>query len=267
MPIRPGASVKSKWDMTRSLIGRREEFELVTGTNLVEESQLMVAGGVTHIQATTSVTGGAPFDAVPLGFSMNGKILATTFTNFESGTVPAAPGPYTFQLDHTNLVTNTYTTFADAWVWDTTDNHILQVAGAAVANTSVTLNVATGIITFDANEAGHTFVIRYRWNLTNAESKEILRQSAIGRGSEATFDKVVIAQEHCVFYTTMYDADANWVLNQQTGVPGAGDPVTGAGGVLTIQENNGAGTPFGRIVSLPSASDPYLGVEYSVPAA
>lgn len=267
MAIRPGASVKSKWDMTRSLIGRREEFELVTGTNLVEESQLMVAGGTAYTQATTSVTGVGFGDAVPLGFAINGQILGTTFTNFETGTVPALPGPHTFTLDHSNLVTNTYTALADAWVWDTTANLQLQVGLAAVAGVSVTLAVATGIITFAAGDADHNFQIRYRWNLTVAERDEYLRASAIGRGSEGTFSKVVIAQEHCVILTTMYDADANWVLNQQLGTAVNGNPVTGAGGVLTIFDNNAVGTPFGRVVSLPSASDPYLGVEYSVPAA
>jgi hypothetical protein len=266
MAVQPGASVKSKWDMTRSLIGRCEEYELVTGTNLVEESQLMVAGGTTTQQATTSVTGAGFGDAVPLGFALNGKILATTFTNYEVGTVPAAPGPYTYTLDHSNLVTNTYTALADAYVWDTTGGVVLQVAGAAVAATSVTLAVATGIITFAAADAGHSFWVRYRWTLTTAESREILRQSPIGRGSESTFDKVVIAREHCIVYTTMYDADAGWVLNQQLGTAVNGNPVTGAGGVLTIFDNNAVGTCFGRVVSLPSANDPYLGVEYPTTA-
>lgn len=264
MAIQPGASVKSKWDMTRSLIGRREEYELVAGTNLVEESQLMVAGGTSTQQATTSITGAVFGDAVPLGFAINGKILATTFTNYEVGTVPLAPGPHTFTLDHSNIVANGYSGFADAYVFDVTANLELEVAVAAVAATSVTLAANTGIITFDANEAGHTFFVRYRWNLTVAESREILRQSAIGRGSEDTFDKVMIAREHCIVYTTMYDADAAWVLNQQLGTAVNGNPVTGAGGVLTIFDNNALGTCFGRVISLPSASDPYLGVEYPV---
>lgn len=262
MAINPVASVKSKWDMTRSIIGERREYDLVSGTNLVEEAQVMVAGGTTSQEATTSVTGAVFDDATPLGLSLNGKILATTFTNYETGTVPAAPGPYTVTLEHSNLVTNTYTAFADAFVYDNTGATELEVAGAAIAGTSVTLNVTSGVLTFAAGDAGHSFYVRYRWNLTNAESQEILRDSAVGRGSEDTFDKVVIAHGHCVMHTTMYDADAAWVLNQQTGAAVSGNPVTGAGGVLTIYDNNNNGTPFGRVVSMPSASDPYLGLEY-----
>jgi hypothetical protein len=262
MALQPGASVKSKWDMTRSIIGERREYELVTGTNLVEEAQVMVAGGTTGQQATTSVTGAGFGDAVPLGLAINGKILATTFTNYETGTVPAA-APYTFTLEHSNLVTNAYSAFADAYVYDTTGATELAVAGAAVAGTSVTLAVATGIITFAAGDASHAFYVRYRWTLTTAESLEILRQSAIGRGSESTFDKLMVAHGHCTMFTTCYDADAGWVLNQQTGAALNGNPVTGAGGILTIYNNNNLGTCFGRVVSLPSASDPYLGVEYN----
>lgn len=262
MALQPGASVKSKWDMTRSIIGERREYELVSGTNLTEEAQVMVAGGTTSQQATTSVTGAAFGDAVPLGMALNGKILATTFTNYESGTVPAA-SPYTFTLEHSSMVTNSYSTFADAFVYDTTGATELEVAAAAVAGTSVTIGLTTGVVTFAAGDASHAFYIRYRWNLTVAEAQEILRASAIGRGSESTFDKVVIAHGHCLMFTTMFDADAAWVLNQQLGTAASGNPVTGAGGVLTIYDNNNNGTCFGRVVSLPSANDPYLGVEYN----
>jgi len=262
MAIQPGASVKSKWDRNRSLIGRREEYELVSGTNLVEEAQVMVAGGTTAQQATTSVTGAAFGDALPLGLAINGKILATTFVNYESGTVPAA-SPYTVTLEHSNLVTNSYSTFADAYVYDVTASSELEVAAAAVAATSVTLNVSTGVMTFDSNEAGNSFYVRYRWTLTTIEAREILRQSAIGRGSEDTFDKLQVAHEHCIMYTSMFDCDAPWVLNQQTGAAVAGNPVTGAGGVLTEYGNNNDGTCFSRVISLPSANDPYLGIEYN----
>ncbi|KKN66694.1 hypothetical protein LCGC14_0468800 [marine sediment metagenome] len=262
MALQPGASVKSKWDLTRSDIGERREYELVTGTNLVEEAQVMVAGGTTAQQATTSVTGSGFGDAIPLGLAINGRILATTFTNYEAGTVPAA-SPYTFTLEHSNLVANSYSTFADAFVYDNTLATELEVAGAAASGTAVALAVATGIMTFHADEAGDSFYIRYRWTLTTVESLEILRQSAIGRGSESTFDKLVIAHGHCTMFTTMFDADAAWVLNQQLGTAVNGNPVTGAGGVLTIYDNNNNGTAFGRIVSLPSANDPFLGVEYN----
>jgi len=262
MALQPGASVKSKWDQTRSDIGDRREYELVSGTNLVEEAQVMVAGGTTSQQATTSVTGTGFGDAIPLGLALNGKILATTFTNYESGTVPSA-SPYTFTLEHSNIVTNSYSTFADAFVYDSTGATELEVAAAAVAATSVTLATATGIITFAAGDAGHSFYVRYRWTLTTAEANEILKQSAIGRGSESTFDKLVIAHGHCTMYTTCFDADAAWVLNQQLGTAVSGNPVTGAGGILTIYDNNNLGTCFGRVVSLPSANDPFLGVEYN----
>lgn len=263
MALQPGASVKSKWDMTRSVIGYRREYELVAGTNLVEESQFMIAGGTAGQQATTSA---GLANEVPLGVSLNGKILATTFTNYETGTVPAV-APTTFTLAHSNIVTNGYTGFADAYVYDNTGATELQVGAAAVAGVSVTLAVATGIITFAVGDAAHSFFVRYRWTMTTAEAREILKQSAIGRGSEDTFDKVVIAHGDCIMYTTMFDCDAPWALNQQTWVPAAGDPVLGAGGVLTTQDNNAVGTPFGRVVSLPSTNDPFLGVEYHAGAA
>jgi hypothetical protein len=227
----------------------------------VEEGQWMAAGGTTSQQATTSA--GTAVTEVPLGVSLNGKILAATFTHYESGTVPAAPGPYTYTLSYSNLVTNGYTSLADAFIYQTSGvpGEIEIVAPAAGAG-QASLNTTTGVVTFHAGLAGVSFYIRYRFNLTVTQSRAILKQSAIGRGSEDTFSKVVIGHGQCIVFTTMFDCDAAWVLNKQLFTAANGNPVLGAGGILTIYENNNNGARFGRVISTPSADDPYLGVEY-----
>lgn len=265
MPLPLVASVKSKWDRTRSIIEHRREYELVAGTNLTEEAQWMVSGGTTSQQATPSA--GAAGE-IPLGAAIKGSTLATTFANVEAGTVPSA-APFTFQMEHNNIVLNTYTAFADAYVFDTTASTELQVAAAAVAGVSVTLDRATGVITFAAGDAGHAFTVQYRWNMTTIEREAILRETAIGRGSEEVFGKTQIAVGNCTLYTTMYDADVAWAIGTQdwrdpwAGTPLAASPVMGVGGILTSYGQNNNGSPFGRVVSLPSATDPYLGVQYS----
>jgi len=261
MAIQPVGSVRSKYDLTRSRFQFRDEYELVSGTNLTEEGQWMIAGGSSSQQVTTSA-GSA--NEVPMGAALMGKILGATFTNYEEGTVPASPGPYTYTLEYSNLVTNSYTSLADAYIYDTTAGSEVGVAGS-VSSGNATVNVSTGVVTFHSDEAGHEFYIRYRFNLTVAQARAILKQSAVGAGSEDTFSKVFVGRGHCVIYTTMFDCDAAWVLNQQTFAAASGNPVLGAGGVLTIYDNNNAGTRFGRVVSLPSTDDPYLGVEYETP--
>jgi len=263
MPLEPVASVKSKYDLTRSWFHRRDSYPLVAGTNLVDEGQLMIMAGTTVTEA--AVAGGLA-EEIPLGVALNASILGTTFTATEAFTVPAA-APFTVQLGHTNLATNTYTTFADALCVGMSAGPATRVvAAAAVLNTSITLNVATGVATFDPGEAGRTGFIRYRWNLTVIESREILRQSAIGRGSDGTFEKLIVGRgQNCVIYTTTYDCAAAWELNvQDGGVAEPNSPVLGAGGIWTTWALNNAGTPLGRVISLPTTDDPYLGIEFSV---
>lgn len=270
MALEPGASVKSKYDLTRSRFEYRDSFALVPGTNLVEEAQLMIAGGAGSVQQA-AVSAGA-LGEIPLGVSLNANILGTTFTAFETLTVPATPGPYTVQLGHSNLATSG-AGLADAIVYDTTGATYLVVAAGAVAGTSVAVNALTGVVTFAAGDQGHVGWIRYRWNLTVIEAQEILRQSAIGRGSDGTFEKIIVGRGHCRIFTTMYDCTAEWTLNFQSDTVGAGDnsPVLGPGGLWTT----GAAaalytvplanpTPLGRVISLPTADDPYLGIEYHI---
>ncbi|MFA5135452.1 MAG: hypothetical protein WC505_06740 [Patescibacteria group bacterium] len=260
-------SRQSKLDMTRSYFQRREEFALTAATNLVEEGQLAAMGGTVGREVTT--TGGLAVTEVPAGVMLLGYIDANTFSYCESGTVPAS---LSYTLKFNNLVVNPYTTpLVDAFVAINSTGLEIPVVAPAPANGQVSIAGATGVMTFAALQAGGAlsmvgvvFTVRYRWTLTTVQAREIVRQSAIGRGSEGTYRKAIVGRgDGCRCFTTTYDADGVWELNRQDGA--AGSPVLGAGGVWTTFTNNNNGTPFGRVVSLPSVNDPYLGMEFTTP--
>ncbi len=270
MALEPGASVKSKYDLTRSRFEYRDSYELVHGTNLIEEAQLMIAGGVAVQQAAVSAGAAAE---VPLGVALNASILGVTFTAFEAFTVPAAPGPYTVQLGNTNLVDAGGAVGAEIYAWDVTNGNVfVHVAAPPAAINQYSVNALTGVMTFDpaGTSAGVVGWARYRWNLTAIQAREILRESAIGRGSDATFEKIIVGRGHCRIFTTMYDCNAAWTLNFQTDTVGSNDnsPCLGPGGVWsTTAALNAvlpAAVPLGRVISLPTADDPYLGIEYHI---
>ena len=280
MALEPGASVKSKYDLTRSRFEYRDSFALVPGTNLVAEGQLMIAGGAGAVQQAAVSAGAA--GEVPLGVSLNASILGTTFTAFETFTVPAVPGPYTVQLGHTNLTTKIVTgtipasavtgTIANAYV-ETDTTGALAVSNVAPNAGEVQIVPLTGLMTFNVAQAGETGYVRYSWNLTVVEAQEILKQSAIGRGSDGTFEKIIVGRGHCRIFTTMFDCTADWTLNFQTDDTTLDDnsPVLGPGGIWTTSAQaallnpiSATPTPFGRVISLPTADDPYLGIEYHV---
>lgn len=264
MPLTPDASVKAKLDWTRNEIERREQYTLTTGATITEEGQLMVRAGTAAL--TASVSTGPAATNIPLGVNLYGKIQGTTFTAYETGTVPAAPGPYTFQLQKTTIALNGSTALRDAVVYDTTGATYLPVAAMAVAATSVTLS-AGGLITFAAGDAGHAFWVVYRYTLTTVEALDLFRQSPIGRGSDDTFSRITVAEGRCKIWTSCYDAAGQFALHTQNGT-GSNDasPCTGQAGMFSTTAITTAGTgegfPFGRVIGLPDAHGPYLGVEY-----
>jgi len=261
MAIQPGASLQSKWDQTRSYFQRREEFALTTATVLVEEGQLAIRAGTSMTEVTTSL--GAALE-VPAGVILLGEIDANTFTWVETFTIPAAA---TKTLKYSNLATSPYPTggvadTSDLYVYDNTAGAAMTHINPAPGDNQFSSVGATGVLTFNALDVGHSVTVRYRWNLTTVQSREIVRQSAVGRGSENTYRKVILGRgNNCRIYTTTYTPQAVWTLNLQSGA--LNSPSLGAGGLWSTINHSTTGVAFGRVISLPSVNDPYLGIEYT----
>lgn len=261
MSLQPGSSKRAKLDRTRSYFEREVEYPLVTGINFTEEGELAAAVATgTTIHARPSQ--GLAATEVPLGVLLAGTINAVTFAHVETGVVPAG---LTFTLKYNNLVTNPYTTWADANVFRSVVGTLIPVvAPGAPGAGNCSIVTATGVMTFDVAQLGWAFEIHYRWNMTVAQALQICKSSPIGRSSEALYGKVNVGRGHgCRVMTTTFDADAVWTLGLQTG--GANSPVLGAAGVWTTWTNNNNGTPFGRVFALPSVNDPYVGFEFNTP--
>jgi hypothetical protein len=276
MTIAPGASQRGKLDRTRCYFKRQDEFPLVSGAApFTEEGQLAVAinnGGEIHAGLATGV---AATVEVPLGPILNGTIMATTFTHWETGVVPAA---LTYTLKFGNLcVHHRWTPLVEAYCYVVATGLEIPVTAAAAAAGDCMVNQATGLVTFNALQSGGAptmvgvrFAIRYRWTLTTAERLALVKSSPVGRSSEDLYGKMVVGRGHgCRCFTTQYDADAIWTLGFQDG--GTNSPCLGLSGEWSTITNTtggghgGPGTAFGRVISLPSANDPYVGFEYNTP--
>jgi hypothetical protein len=261
MALAPGSSKRAKLDRTRSYFERETEYPLVTGIPFTEEGEiaaLVNTGTVAHARPAL----GTAVTEVPLGILLNGTIDAVTFAHFETGVVPAG---LTHTLKFNNLVTNPYTGWADAYVFRSvvgTQVPVVAPGAPGAGNCSIVTN--TGVMTFDIAQLGWAFSIRYRWNMTVAQALAVCKSSPIGRSSEALYNKVVVGRGHgCRVFTTTFDAEATWTIGLQTGA--GHSPVLGAAGVWTSFTNNNNGTPFGRVISLPTANDPYVGFEFNTP--
>jgi hypothetical protein len=251
MPLLPNASVKTKVDFTRSRFEWKRQFQVSPTANIIEEGSLLqrITSPAGSDEVVTLSTNGAALR--PVGISLQSRITAVTFTAVQDIVVPTV-APFTVQLAHTTLVN--ITGFGESALWDydlAVPGPLAPIAppGPPVANVSVVVD-PNGLLTFDAAQAGEHIRITYKYVLTSIERDELLRQSHVNRGAEDQFGLMTVAVGHCFVYTTMYLCTETYVV----------------GAPLTL-DNNGlfslsGATAFGRVISLPTPSDPYLGVEY-----
>lgn len=257
MAILPDAVVKAKYDFARSYFQETRQYPLQAGTNIAEEGQLMIAvAGATTVEATTSTGAGGE---VPLGVNLLSYIAGTTFTWYETGTIPSV-APYTNTLKFPNII-DVGAGVAEAYFYDVTSGAARTIIAPGVPNNvQAAINTATGVVTNNVANAGHTFYVRYRFTMTTTQKELLIHSSHINRGAESEFTTVNVGIGHCVVYTTNYDARGVWTLLVQNGA--GASPCLGPGGRWTTITLSGASTAFGRVISLPTADDPYLGIEY-----
>jgi hypothetical protein len=260
MPLLPNASIKTKYDFTRSRFEWKRQFEVSPTTNIVEEGGMLTrlpgpAGNEVVQQSLTGVMGTGEALA---GAALISRITADTFTDVRDYTVPANPGPWTIQLPHANLLI-TAPALAEAYVWDNTAaaalTVIAHIAVPAPAATQVDIDPVTGLMTFNTAEAEHDVTVTYRWNLTAVERDLILRQSHVNRGAEDQFGLMTVGYGDCLIFSSMYEASSPYLVGDSLYLLG--------NGCVTATNPGGGELNFGRVVSPPEPGDPYLGFEYN----
>ena len=114
----------------------------------------------------------------------------------------------------------------------------------------------TGVLHVHNSLAGHALRVYWRVNLTAVEVNYKYRHAFIGELTPTEMGIVDVATAHGVIYTSEYDVTVDWAdaTIQSQGA------YTGANGQLTSQANGGV--KVGEIVSVPTASSPYLGVKF-----
>jgi len=260
MALLPNASIKTKVDVTRSRFEWKRQYSVAPTTNILEEGTLLTripdAAGLGEV-VIPAVTAGA--NQHPAGISLQSRISAYTFTKCQDVVVPHAL-PFTVQLAETNLI-NLGGDLAEARAYNITAGAAMTVfayppaAPPAAISGQVAICPLTGACIFHLDEARDVVRITYRYTLTAIERDMLLRESHVNRGSESIFGLITVAVGHCVVYTSMYKASVAYA-------PGT-HLQCGDGGLFELLA---AGTEFGRVVSVPTPNDPYLGVEYVTPA-
>lgn len=232
-------------------ISRLDQFrsfhETVSGTQPKAGQALVRAdSGADRLVAISGANAGEVF----AGIAKTDSLDLTYVGAVETVVVPS-DAPYTVTLGRGLLVAG------QIRCYDNTDAAALTEGDAANAGEFSAVD-ATGVLSFNAAQAGNSIQVTYRSELTARQRDLLFQGSAINRAEDANAGEVSAIRGPGIVYTMYYDATIDW--SPSSGVPKGVPKVvkTGAGGLFTV---GGNGATVGRVHSVPSPSDPYLGIE------
>lgn len=222
-------------DLTRVNSGMPPvEMALAVGVNPDESGLAMVrVSDAQGLEAVAPSTGAA--DEVFVGVSYLDKHAAANGVRVDYHSQVPSSAPYIVSVP-------------DALIMGTTlavkDNADVAVTPASVAGAA---------ITFNAGDAGKDIYISYNYQLTETQ-KQALGISPIP--SAALFlGKIACLAGYQRVFVSNFDASKSYA------VTGAAAKITlGTQGMLTL---GGTGTVIGNCIHVPTAVDPWLGVEYT----
>jgi hypothetical protein len=230
-------------DLTRTSFGRVFEKEVAVGMTIGAEGRLLqrvLAGGKEYAQLGAAAGG---LDLI--GFSMLSHVTPDEWPVVEEAVIPGV-APLTIQLSKGNLVPTMIRVYDVTAAADLTEGNPAN-AGEYSANDT------TGLLTFNAAEADHSIVVYYRYYPTVLEAKMMWYEGQINRPSWVDYTRVGVGCGKSYVYTSEYDPTADFTT---------GALHSAANGFVSI--GGGTAIPNAHVVSAPSASDAWLGIEFNI---
>ena len=183
-----------------------------------------------------------------VGFAVFRQKDVTTRPIVMNATIPSA-GPFVVELDHQNLVGGSLRVYSPADAGD-----FLVVGGAPLAG-QVQPDLVHGTLTFNGvGDGGKAVVVYYKYQLTLAESKLLFYEAPTNYPDPNYFSTVGVGKGKGRLFTAYFDTSKDYSLATAIKLD--------AGGMLTDQSGAGTAVPNARVVSLPTVSDPTLGIEF-----
>lgn len=222
--------------------------QVAIGQSIPDEGAVLVyveEDGIQKVQRSAGAAG-----ETLAGFSAIDNYQPTMEIQVESGAVPAAPGPFEISLSHANLVPT------QIRVFDVDANANLTLVAAPPANAGeFSVNNTTGVLTFNANEAGHAIVVFYKYFITVAESVMTYHERHANAGASDFWEVLEVIGGQGEIWTDQYDVSKDYRNLAANAL------CSGANGLITV---GGNGTPIGIVIHVPDQANPMLGVKYTI---
>lgn len=230
-------------NMSKSQFIETINYELLSTVTSIEEGQPMVVtleNGVGKVSATTGLA-----NDFFCGVSFSRAKMPTTGVRVEEVVIPGT-GPYTITLPRTPIGNpGAIILLAGA------NPRVFLTQNASASTTQYA--IAGNVMTFHSSFAGRTVQLVYFHALTVAEAGYKFTFDAFSTTDFAALANIGIVTTG-VIYTDQYDQTVDW------STWGNAVPVTLGNGKFTI---GGSGAALGAVavVSIPSVSDPFLGLQ------
>ncbi len=234
-------------DIKRTFYTWSDTQQVATGSTVSEEGQGLVRvleGGVEKVMPATGAAG-----EVVVGFAMFRQTSFSTAAVVEDHIVPTA-APFVVELGKQNLMAD------QARVLDVVaGTDLAAVVMSPPASGEYYVDVAHGTVEFNADEAGKTVRVFYRYNLTVAEATQQYYEAPINHPNPNFFSQVGVGKGKGRVFTMHFDQAVDW---------SAAGVVVGLGANGLITHSNTIPVPNARVVQVPSPADPFLGIEFLV---
>ena len=238
-------------DIKRTFYTWSDTQQVATGKTVAEEGQGLVAvmeGGIEKVQPAEAAVG-----EKVVGFAMFRQLTFSTAAVVEDHIIPTA-APFVIELGKQHLIAGQIRVQNMVAPGD----FVPAAAPPAVAAGEFLADLVHGTVEFNgAADAGKTVRVYYRYDLTVAESIQQFYQAPTNMPDPNFFSQVGVGKGKGRVFTMYYDQSVDWA--GAAVVPAlAGAPTPG----MICDGGAGPEIPNARVVSVPSPTDPYLGVEF-----
>lgn len=226
-------------DIKRTFYTWSDTLPLAAGATIAEEGQVLEAVLEDGVEKVKPHDGSGPV----AGFALYRQKVFSTDAKVDVMAVPSS-GPLVIELSKGSII--------DGQIRVVVDGSALDVVSGTPSAGEVKADLAAGKLTFHSGAAGKMATITYRHDLTVAEAVAKYHEAPTNHPDANLFAQVGVGKGKGRVYTLQYDASVDWSSAAPTAVAGG---MIGAGG---------AAIPGARVVHVPSAADPYLGIEFLV---
>lgn len=234
------------FDLTRTRYFLTKEVPVAPGHSVTVEGAVLKQIRTNGLEnaALTEGTG----SEVIIGFSENNNLVIGQEIVTETVVVPASG---IVSLKNANVVDST------VWAYNATDAAALAPIPSGNPTTSqFLLSAVQGQVTLNTGLAGKTVQFRYKYNMTAIQQEMKYGGRPVNMRSNTDVGTITVIRGFGEIYTDQYDTTVDFSA--------ATALYATANGIITTTASGNTVIPGARVVSVPSASDSFLGLTFNL---